>query len=152
MRLALLAAAAAMSAATTATAEPPAQPPADALTGHAQACIRAAAPKVASAAQSLTDAVDFLVNDLCSVDIQRANNYAANLQRLADWAATSASAQLVGVSVDPATGDLKTPPGFSPPFNAATTMLSVYRMSSQGAEFRALAAREVLAAKTVPAR
>jgi hypothetical protein len=147
MRLALLAAAATL-AATTANA----QPPGDALTDKAQACIRAAAPKVASAAQSLTDAVDFLVNDLCSVEIQRAANYAANSQRLADWAATSASAQLVGVSVDPATGDLKTPPGFSPPFNAATTMLSVYRMSSQGSEYRALAAREVLAARAAPAR
>ena len=148
MRLALLVAAAAMSAATTATA----QPPGEALSGKAQDCIRAAAPRVASAAQSLTDAVDFLVNDLCSVDIQRAVNYSANAQRLADWAATSASAQLVGVSVDPATGDLKTPAGFSPPFNAATTMLSVYRLSSQGSEFRALAAREVLTARAAPAR
>lgn len=151
MRLALLAVAAAMSVATTASAQPAAQA-GDALTGKAQACIRAGAPKVVAAAQSLTDAVEFLVNDLCSVDIQRANNYAANAQRLADWAATSASAQLVGVSVDPATGDLKTPPGFSPPFNAGTTMLSVYRLSAQGAEFRALAAREVLAARAAPAR
>ena len=126
-----------------------ADPAGDALTATAEACIRASATKVAANSQNLSEAVNFLVNDLCGVEIQHANAYAQSLRSLDQLKATTASTQLAGVTIDPATGELNTPPGFSPALNATNAlMMSALRVAGgQPAQYRAMAAKAVLAAK-----
>ena len=124
-----------------------ADPTEDALAAKARDCITAAAPKVVARAHDLTDAVNFLVNDLCSVEIQHANTYVQSQRALEQLQATTASNQLNGVTIDPATGELKTPPGFTMPLNTTSIMLNAVRgMVDQIAEFRSTAARAVLSA------
>jgi hypothetical protein len=126
-----------------------ADPTGDALSAKARACITSAAPDVAARSHELTDAVNFLINDLCSVEIQHANAYAHNKKVLEQLQATAASSQLVGVSIDPATGELTTPPGFEPSMNATTIMLNALRgIADQTADYRSVAAKAVLAAKS----
>lgn len=124
-----------------------ADPTGDALSAQARECITSAAPKVAARSRDLTDAVDFLVTDLCSVEIDHANTYARSKQTLDQLQATAASTQLAGVTIDPTTGELNTPPGFSPPFNPTTMMLSAMRVGAQSADYRSLAAKAVLSAE-----
>jgi hypothetical protein len=126
-----------------------ADPTADALATKAQDCINSAAPKVVARSRDLTDAVNFLVNDLCSVEIQHANAYASSKLELEQLQATTASTQLAGVTIDPATGELKTPPGFALPLNTTTIMLNALRGGAgQSADYRSIAARAVLSAET----
>jgi hypothetical protein len=125
-----------------------ADPAGDSLEGLASACIRAQAAQVSAMSPSPNDAVNFLVDDLCGVQIQRAENYASNQRVLAAWQATMPAGALANISVDPASGELKTPPGFSPPLNTSSVMLSTLRnLSNPRAHYRALAAQAVLAAK-----
>ena len=125
-----------------------AQPAQDSPTGNAEACIRAGAPAVAQANHGLTDAVDFLVDDLCGVEVQRALSYATSERTLDSWKTQVASAQLAGVSIDADTGELKTPPGFSPPFNVSNAMLDVFKgLEHRSATFKATAAKAILAAR-----
>jgi hypothetical protein len=125
-----------------------ADPTGDALSAKAQECITSAAPKVVARSRDLTDAVNFLVADLCSVEIQHANAYAQSKQELEQLQATAASTQLAGVTIDPNTGELKTPPGFTAPLNTTTIMLNAVRgVAGQSADYRAVAARAVLSAE-----
>ncbi len=82
----------------------------DALSSKAEDCIRSAAPRVAASSQSLTDAVNFLVGDLCGTEVQHANAYAQSIRALDQLKATSATNQLAGITINPATGELNTPP------------------------------------------
>jgi hypothetical protein len=140
---AALAAAAILPAATAL-----ADPAGEALEAKADACVRAQAPQVSAMSSSPNDAVNFLVDDLCGVQIQRAENYASNQRVLAVWQATMPATALANVSVDPGSGEMKTPPGFSPPLNTSSMMLSTLRnITNPRAHYRALAAQAVLAAK-----
>jgi hypothetical protein len=124
-----------------------AQPVQDSPTGKAEACIRAGAPAVAQANHGLTDAVDFLVDDLCGVEVQRALSYATSERTLDSWKTQVASAQLAGVSIDADTGELKTPPGFSPPFNTNAMLDAFKGLEHRSATFKATAAKAILAAR-----
>jgi hypothetical protein len=125
-----------------------ADPPGDALSAKAKECITSAAASVAARSHDLSDAVNFLVSDLCSVEIQHANAYFQSKRALEQLQATTASNQLAGVTVDTMTGELKTPPGFEMPLNTTTIMLNAMRAGSdQFANFRSIAARAVLAAE-----
>ncbi len=126
-----------------------ADPVGDALTARAETCIRSEAPAVSRMTPSPNDAVTFLVSDLCAVEIQRAENYEANSRMLAQLQATMPAPALTGVSVDPATGDFKAPPGFSTPIGVQSSMLSsTLRNLQPRAKFAAFAARAVLAARS----
>lgn len=119
----------------------------DALSARAEDCIRAAAPKVAASSQSLSDAVTFLVSDLCGVEVQHANAYAQSLRSLEQLKATAATTQLAGVTIDQTTGELRTPPGFAAPLNTTTLMLNAVRAAGgQPPQYRSIAAKAVLAA------
>ncbi|HZZ32618.1 MAG TPA: hypothetical protein VFE10_11565 [Phenylobacterium sp.] len=125
-----------------------ADPAGEALEAKADACIRAQAPQVSAITPSPNEAVTFLVDGLCGVEIQRAETYNSNQRVLAQWQATMQAAALANVSVDPASGELKSPPGFSPPLNTSSMMLSTLRnITNPRAHYRALAAQAVLAAK-----
>ena len=124
-----------------------ADPIGDALAAKAQDCIAAAAPKVAARSRDLTDAVNFLVIDLCGVEIQHANAYDQSKKELEQLQATTASSQLAGITIDPATGELKTPPGFEPPINVSSVMLNAMRAAGQSSDYRSIAARAVLSAE-----
>ena len=125
-----------------------ADPTGDALSAKARDCITAAAPKVAARSHELTDAVNFLVNDLCVVEIQHFNTYAQSKRTLEQLQATAASAQLAGITIDADTGELNTPPGFTPPPYTTTLMLNSLRaVTSPSSQFRSLAAKAVLAAE-----
>jgi hypothetical protein len=120
----------------------------DTLSSKAEECIRTAAPRVASSSQNLSDAVSFLVNDLCGIEVQHANAYAQSLRSLEQLKATSATNQLAGVTIDQKTGELNTPPGFSAPLNTTTLMLNALRASGGASPlYRSIAAKAVLAAK-----
>jgi hypothetical protein len=124
-----------------------ADPTGDALSAKAQDCITSAAPKVVARSRDLTDTVNFLVNDLCGVEVQHANAYVQSKQALEQLQATTASTQLAGVTIDPTTGELKTPPGFALPLNTTSIMLNALRGGAQSADYRSIAARAVLAAE-----
>jgi hypothetical protein len=120
----------------------------DALSAKAEQCIQTSAAKVAASAQSLSDAVNFLVNDLCGVEVQHANAHAQSLRSLEQLKATTAPSQLAGITIDPATGELITPPGFAAPLNTGALMLNAMRVATgQPPQYRSIAARAVLAAK-----
>lgn len=145
MRLVLLACSAAILFAHPALADPAG----DALNASADQCIRSQAPAVSRVTPNPTDAVTFLVNDLCGVEIQRATNYETNARMLIDLRANLPPSAITGVSLDPASGELHTPPGFSPPIGVTTSMLSGMRnLLTPQARFRAVAAHAVLAAKS----
>jgi hypothetical protein len=129
--------------ATTARADPAG----DALFAKAADCIRANAGEVAAKSRDLMDATQFLVNGVCVVEISHVDNYAANLRTLTGWQAKNSSSQLAGVSLDPITGDLVTPPGFSLPFDAGSSYLTDLHHSSPSTALRAIAAHAVLDAK-----
>jgi hypothetical protein len=121
----------------------------DALSSRAEECIRSAAPKVAANSQNLSEAVNFLVSDLCGIEVQHANTYEQSLRALDQLKATSASTQLAGITINPATGELNTPPGFAAPLNTTTLMLNALRGGAgQAPRYRSFAAQAVLAAKT----
>jgi hypothetical protein len=125
-----------------------ADPAGDALAAKAEECIKSAAPKVAANSQSLTDAVNFLTNDLCGAEVQHATTYAQSLRSFEQLKATEAPSQIVGIKIDPETGELNTPPGFSMPLNMNTVMLNAFRATSGPAlQLRSFAAKLVLAAK-----
>lgn len=125
-----------------------ADPAGDALSAKADECIRAAAPKISSMSQSLTETVNFLVEDLCVEEIKHADAYAGNIRLLEGWRATTAGTQLIGITVDPTSGELKTPPGFAPPLNTSAMMLNTLRASlAPLARYRSLAAKAVLTAR-----
>lgn len=120
----------------------------DALASKAEECIRTAAPKVAASSQNLSDAVNFLVNDLCGIEVQHANTYAQSARALEQLKATSATNQLAGVTIDQTTGELNTPAGFSAPLNTTTLMLNALRTTGGlPPRYRSVAAKAVLAAK-----
>ena len=119
----------------------------DALSAKAEACIREAAPKVAASSQSLSDAVTFLVNDLCGIEVQHANAYAQSLRSLEQLKATAATTQLAGITIDQTSGELTTPPGFVVPLNTTSLMLNAMRgVAGQAPQYRAIAANTALAA------
>jgi hypothetical protein len=121
----------------------------DALSAKAEDCIRTAAPRVAASSQSLSDAVNFLVSDLCGIEVQHANAYAQSLRSLEQLKATAATTQLAGITIDQATGELTTPPGFTAPLNTTTLMLNAMRVAGgQPPQYRSIAAKAVLAAKS----
>jgi hypothetical protein len=150
-----------------------ADPITDGLAAKADACIKARAPEVVAKAASINDAVNFLVSDLCAVQIRNYSAYSANSRLVADWRATlnrTATAigptssmdsfdrrqledaqrsreQLTKIAVDPGTGDLNAPAGFDPPLEGGATMSALLRNLNSDAGFRAVAAEAVLAAK-----
>jgi hypothetical protein len=123
-----------------------ADPAGDALSAKAEACIKSAAPEVSRMSADPTAAVGFLVNDLCAVEVQRAESYASNSRMLGELQATMPPVALEKVSIDPVTGELRTPPGFSAPLNVSSAMLTTLRNLNPRARFAAFAARAILAA------
>jgi hypothetical protein len=122
----------------------------DALAAKAEACIRSEASTVSRMTPNPNEAVSFLVGDLCSVEIQHVESYEMNSRMLTQLQANLPAPALKGVSVDPATGEIDAPPGFSPPIGVATNILtSTFRSQAQTrARFAAFAARAVLSAKS----
>jgi hypothetical protein len=135
-------------AATVLLAHPAlADPAGGGLSAKAEACIRSEAPVVSRMTATLTDAVNFLISDLCGVEVSRAENFEANSRTVSQLQATMPAPALAGVSVDPNTGDLKYPPGFSPPIGSTSALLSM-RSFTPRPKFAAIAARAVLTAKS----
>ena len=124
-----------------------ADPAADGLSAKAEACIRAAAPEVSRLTPNPSEAVTFLVGDLCAVEIQRAEAYAGNARTLAELQASMPPAAVANVSLDPVTGELKTPSGFAIPMGVTGSLLSSLRNQNPRARYAAFAARAVLAAR-----
>jgi hypothetical protein len=147
----------------------------DGLTKKADACIRDQAERVSSLSQSLNEAVTFLVDDLCAVQIQHADAYVSSSRMLADWRAAPVrptipvgasgrplndfekrliedaartSDELAQVTINPETGELSTPPGFAPPLNPSSMLTSALRLGlAPHARYKALAAEAVIAAR-----
>lgn len=144
----------------------------DALAQRAEACIQAAVPAVAAEPGSLSDGVDFLVNDLCSVDVRHFDAYRQNARQLAEWRKASLTppfglsmgnpsieavksmeaaqqSEVAKASIDPDTGELIVPPDFSPPLNPTAMMsLTINADGDPNARFKVFAARALLAART----
>jgi hypothetical protein len=149
---------------------------ADALAQRAEACIQAAVPAVAAEPGSLSDGVDFLVNDLCSVDVRHFDAYRQNARQLAEWRKASQTppfglsmgnpsieavksveaeqqSEVAKASLDPNTGELIVPPDFSPPINPTAMMsLTINADGDPNARFKVFAARALLAARTPASR
>jgi hypothetical protein len=123
-----------------------ADPAEDALRAKAEACIRSAAPDVAAKAEGVEDAIQGVAR-LCNVEIARTINYEANARTLADWQGRSSSAQLVGVALDPLTGELKTPPGFKMEWDSSAANLRELKRITPQEELDAFAARAVIDAR-----
>ncbi len=151
-----------------------ADPTGERLNKTAEACIRDGAPKVAAQAQGLTDAVSFLIDDLCAQDIRHAEAYARNWGLMsvvqaslpkpkaasaggdkdaatpAPSMAARSIAQLAAVTIDPDTGDLIVPGTKSPlsaPLMLANWFAGGFANSATHARFRAVAADAVLAVR-----
>jgi hypothetical protein len=147
----------------------------DGLTKKADACIHDQAARVTGLSQTLNEAVGFLIDDLCAVQIQHAETYASSARMLADWRAapirtsipvgvggrplndfekrlvedaSRTSDQLAQVTINPETGELNAPPGFAAPLNPSSLLTSALRVGlSPHARFKAVAAEAVLAAR-----
>ncbi len=144
MRAALLATTMLLATVRTALADPVE----DALYQKANSCIEINAAKVGALSPNPHEAVNFLVDDLCVTDISHIENYAQNAQTLTQWRATQAASQLAGVSINSTTGELITPPGFSPPLNASLALVNALHNSVAAREkLRAIAAQAVLNVK-----
>ena len=126
-----------------------ADPAGDALYAKAVACIRSAAPEVIKKAEGLTDAMNFIINGVCVVDVQHAEAYAESERTLAEWSAKESSTQMSGVTVDPNTGELKAPPGFLSDIGRVVFLNELNRTTPRVGLF-AEAARAVLAARGAP--
>lgn len=144
------------------------------LRAAAEQCLHANAPRVTAATQTLTEAVSFLVEDLCVQQISRASQYQVSVKTLATLQAnppkprftTSADHPTLGsyeqqqnadaerqavlvkeLKVDPETGELVTPPGFDSTVALRATTGWIFEVVFAQAEFKAVAAESVLAAK-----
>ena len=124
-----------------------ADPAEDALKAKAIACIRSAAPEVTAKAESLSDAVNVLVDALCAVQVGRLAAYDANARTLADWQGRSSPAQLAGVALDPLTGELATPPGFKMEWDSSSAELGELKRVTPREELNVVAAQAVIAAR-----
>ena len=169
MRLPLLIALLASMASVSRAAEPDAN--GDALLRKAEACIRAQAPAAASVAQNPNEAVTFVIDGLCAVEVQHFETYQRNVLMLAGWRATPAkpaievdsahpskfeqtlldqaaetNAGLAKVTIDPVTGEMTTPPGFRPPLDTSSWMAVLGIGLMHQAHLKAVAAAAVLAA------
>ena len=121
-------------------------------------CIRGNATRVAAQSASLSDAVSFLVDDLCAPDIRHAEAYQRNVELLGVLRTREGSkdaAAAGGAALDPKTGDL-TIPGDIKGNGAIPLMLANWLGERVGAgaaqaRFRAVAAQAVLDARR-PAR
>jgi hypothetical protein len=150
-----------------AVAAPP-SPGAEELAGKAEACIRARAGEVSHYARSMSDAVSFLVEDLCArqVDVfgryRQSESWLASLKSgqatgdrqgdedgVADAAfAARQKAALEATRIDPDTGELVPPPGG----NGAVVVEVLSGIGArQDGRFRAVAAEAVLAARQAKA-
>ena len=143
-----------------------------AMLGKAETCIKSQAPAAAAVSKSPNDAVSFILEGLCAVEVQRFETYQRNLATLAGWRATpvkpviavdpahpspldktmldqaaQTTSDLAKVTIDPETGDMVMPPGFRAPMDTATMMNALYRGAEQRARFQAVAASAVLAAE-----
>ena len=123
-----------------------ADPAGDVLKAEAQASITVAAPEVAAKADNLTDAM-YAISWLCGVEMARVDAYDKNARTLADWVGRSSSTQLAGVSLDPVTGELRTPPGFKVEWDSASAAVSDLGRVTPRDELNAFAVRAVLAAR-----
>jgi hypothetical protein len=75
----------------------------------------------------------------------RVDAYDKNARTLADWEARSSSTQLAGVSLDPATGELRTPPGFKIQWDASSVAVGDAGRATPRDELNSFAMRAVLA-------
>jgi hypothetical protein len=172
MRPVILRALVVLAAAACRAAE--ADPASDALQQKAELCIRSQAPAAAAVSPNPNDAVSFLIDGLCAVEVERAQSYIRNTQMLAGWradsdrpdpliapghtptpfeqsridAAAATAAQLKTMVVDPSTGELNTPACFNAPIGGtgSAMLTSLTAVLSQTARFRMVAASAVLAA------
>jgi hypothetical protein len=164
-----------------ATAPAATDDPGAVLKAAAEQCLRSNAVRVTPATQTLTEAVSFLVEDLCATEIARSVEYRTSMKMLAAMQAnppkpqftTSAAHPTLGafeeqqnanadeqarlvkqLRVDSASGELITPPGFDPTFALrATTMFGpIFSVAFAQADFKAIAAQAVLEAKEAAAR
>lgn len=180
MRIYLVALAAAAAVVTVTVSDLAIAAPDDAVAGalgqRAESCIQAAVPAVAAQPGSLSEGVDFLVNDLCSVDVHHFDAYRQNARQLAEWRQASQTApfglsmgnpspetvksveaqqlsEVAKASIDPNTGELIVPPDFTPPLNPTAMMsLTINADTDSNARFKAFAARALLAARTPASR
>jgi hypothetical protein len=162
-RIAFFAAAAVLAAASAASADPVGEH----LTKAAEDCIRAAAPSVVARSQGLSDAVTFLVDDLCAAEVRHAEAYERNQRVLAVMgpslakrpapAAPAAAgtpappppAAPPAPMVNPETGDIVAPDlkgNAALPLLIANWLGGSVGSGDAHARFRALAAQAVLAA------
>ncbi|HEV2364356.1 MAG TPA: hypothetical protein VGS12_09200 [Caulobacteraceae bacterium] len=126
----------------------------DRLERAADDCIRTASAQVVAQSASLSDAVTFLVDDLCAPDIRHAEAYQRNVQLLGvlrTRGKDSKDAAAAGeAALDPKTGDL-TIPGDIKGNGAIPLMLANWfgeRIGAGAAQarFRSVAAHAVLEA------
>ncbi len=159
-----------------------ADPVGDHLMAAAETCIRSGAPKVAAQTQGLSDAVSFLIDDLCAPDIRHLEAYDRNSRLLAvihadlpkpkaasaagsgDQAAPASGpagamkslGMLQAILIDPDTGDLTVPAGAKPSLSAplmfANWFSGGYASSAAHARLRSIAAQAVLAARETAPR
>jgi hypothetical protein len=140
-----------------------------ALHAKAEGCISSHAVEVDRASNSLTEAVDFLVNDLCAPEISAVQKYRQNTRTIATMKGFTAAgyadiydgdAKLNAMlkkqqaslrttyekaSVDPNTGEIRFPEGDEA--SALYALADTPVDSTAPAEFRATAARAILEAR-----
>jgi len=153
--------------------------PGAALRSAAEQCLASNAARVSASTQTLTEAVSFLVDDLCAEQITHVSQYRTNMKTIAALQANppqpqftaSAERPVLGafedqqnasaarqtelikqLKVDPATGELITPPGFDSTLSLRSMAGSIFQISITQSEFKASAAKAVLAAKEAAAK
>ncbi|HWA63980.1 MAG TPA: hypothetical protein VG939_21590 [Caulobacteraceae bacterium] len=138
------------------------------IAARAIECLRAHASEVAAATPTLTDAVDFLMTDLCAEEVGRYKSYLTNASWLrltqsptvgvaivdsgdapstpssrrsaAQWQATMAAA-----TIDPDTAEIRLPPGAK--MSLPVTNWSEALRQDNDAYLRAVAAKAILEAR-----
>ncbi|MDB5431267.1 MAG: hypothetical protein JWP35_2383 [Caulobacter sp.] len=140
-----------------------------ALAEKASACIRGAAPQVERAEAALSDGADFILNDLCAVEVAAVNRYQRG-QAMLQTLRASASALDQGdgdgdftakerasmaamrkayakATIDPDTGEIVWPEGTPTEVGGMTLYTSFAASNEAPPELRSLAGRELLAAR-----
>lgn len=116
----------------------------------AEDCIRANAGQIAALDNDLKSATDFLVEDLCAVEVEAASRFVRNTDLISVLGAGAPNAA-ARFSVDPTTGRLNAPvePGKSPTDGlGAINLLQTAFAPAVAPSLRVLAARLILEART----
>jgi hypothetical protein len=148
--------------------------PAATLRGAAEQCLRSNAARATAASQTLTEAVTFLVDDLCASEISRSNTYQASVKTLEAMQAdppkpkytisathpvlsdfeqqqnadSEHQAALVKqAKVNPTTGELDTPGDLDMSLRTRAMLGPMFGTLQSTAAFKSMAAKAVLDAK-----